>query len=161
MHRCPPFGALARANWFLTAFFELPRASLFGVTYPDERARPILERTLGVVLFQEQILRLAMELGRFTASEADELRRAIGFTRSTEHLERMKAKPRVALLRNAVTAEAAESIITSLASFALYGFPESPAISFALTTGPCWRRQTARSAADPHAASARLGSTAG
>lgn len=108
------------------------RAGRQPVTYPDERARSVLERTLGVVLFQEQILRLAMELGGFSASEADELRRAIGFTRSTERLDRMKAKLREALLRNGVTPEATESIITSLASFALYGFPESHAISFAL-----------------------------
>ena len=108
------------------------RAGKQAVTYPDERARPILERTLGVVLFQEQILRLAMELGGFSASEADELRRAIGFTRSTERLDRMKAKLKVALKNNGVTDEAAEYILTSLASFALYGFPESHAISFAL-----------------------------
>ncbi len=108
------------------------RAGKAPVTYPDERARPILERTLGVVLFQEQILRLAMELGGFSASEADELRRAIGFTRSTERIDRMKAKLKVALKKNAVTDEAAEYILTSLASFALYGFPESHAISFAL-----------------------------
>ena len=108
------------------------RAGKQPVTYPDERARPILERTLGVVLFQEQILRLAMELGGFSAAEADELRRAIGFTRSTERLDRMKAKLKVALKNNGVTDEAGEYILTSLASFALYGFPESHAISFAL-----------------------------
>jgi error-prone DNA polymerase len=102
------------------------------VTYPDERARPILERTLGVVLFQEQILRLAMELGGFSASEADELRRAIGFTRSQERLDRMKAKLLVSLKANGVSEPAADYIIRSLASFALYGFPESHAISFAL-----------------------------
>ena len=102
------------------------------VTYPDPRARPILERTLGVVLFQEQILRLAMELGGFTAAEADELRRAIGFTRSQERLDRMKAKLAQGLAGNGVSPAAAESILHSLASFALYGFPESHAISFAL-----------------------------
>lgn len=102
------------------------------VTYPDERTRPILERTLGVVLFQEQILRIAMELGGFTAAEADELRRAIGFTRSQERLHRIQAKLGVALRANGVTAEATEYILKSLTSFALYGFPESHAISFAL-----------------------------
>jgi error-prone DNA polymerase len=102
------------------------------VTYPDERARPILERTLGVVLFQEQILRLAMELGGFSASEADELRRAIGFTRSQERLDRMKARLTVAFRANNVSEPAVEYLIKSLASFALYGFPESHAISFAL-----------------------------
>jgi error-prone DNA polymerase len=108
------------------------RAGRQPVTYPDERARPILERTLGVVLFQEQILRLAMELGGFTAAEADELRRAIGFTRSPERLERMKARFGGALRANGVGEEAARSFLQSLASFALYGFPESHALSFAL-----------------------------
>ncbi|MDX2187953.1 MAG: error-prone DNA polymerase [Opitutaceae bacterium] len=108
------------------------RAGEEAVTYPDERARPILERTLGVVLFQEQILRLAMELGGFSAAEADELRRAIGFTRSKERLDRMQTRLSEALRANQVSEAATESIIRSLASFALYGFPESHAISFAL-----------------------------
>jgi error-prone DNA polymerase len=108
------------------------RAGEEPVTYPDERARPILERTLGVVLFQEQILRLAMELGGFSAAEADELRRAIGFTRSQERLDRMKDKLAVAFRANGVNEGAVDYLIRSLASFALYGFPESHAISFAL-----------------------------
>jgi error-prone DNA polymerase len=108
------------------------RAGEEPVTYPDERARPILERTLGVVLFQEQILRLAMELGGFTAAEADELRRAIGFTRSQERLDRMKERLAAAFRRNGVGEAAVDYLIRSLASFALYGFPESHAISFAL-----------------------------
>jgi error-prone DNA polymerase len=102
------------------------------VTYLDERARPILERTLGVVLFQEQMLRLAMELGGFTAAEADELRRAIGFTRSQERLNRMKAKLADGLRKNGVGEQACAWLLKSLESFALYGFPESHAISFAL-----------------------------
>jgi error-prone DNA polymerase len=102
------------------------------VTYLDERARPILERTLGVVLFQEQMLQLAMELGGFTATEADELRRAIGFTRSPERLVRMKTKLSDGLRKNGTTEEAAAWLLSSLESFALYGFPESHAISFAL-----------------------------
>ena len=108
------------------------RAGRQPVTYMDERARPILERTLGVVLFQEQILSLAMTLASFTAAEADELRRAIGFTRSPERLDRMKARLRSGLIANAVSADASERIVESLASFALYGFPESHALSFAL-----------------------------
>ncbi len=108
------------------------RAGREPVTYPDERARPILERTLGIVLFQEQMLRLAMELGGFTASEADELRRAIGFTRSPERMLKMGEKLREALRRNGVAEAAAAVILQSLASFSLYGFPESHAISFAL-----------------------------
>ncbi len=87
------------------------RAGEEPVTYPDERARPILERTLGVVLFQEQILRLAMELGGFTAAEADELRRAIGFTRSQERLDRMKERLTVAFRKNGVSEPAVEYLI--------------------------------------------------
>jgi len=102
------------------------------VTYVDERLKPILERTLGITLFQEQILRIAMELGGFTAAEADELRRAIGFTRSRDRLDRMEEKLAAGLKRNGVTAGASDSIRKSLATFALYGFPESHAISFAL-----------------------------
>lgn len=102
------------------------------VTYLDERLKPILERTLGIVLFQEQILRIAMELGGFTAADADELRRAIGFTRSRERLDRMEARLADGLKKNGVSAEASVAIQKSLSSFALYGFPESHAISFAL-----------------------------
>jgi error-prone DNA polymerase len=102
------------------------------VVYLDERLKPILERTLGIVLFQEQILRIAMELAGFTAGEADELRRAIGFTRSKERMNKMEAKLHAALLKHGATEQAAKSICESLASFALYGFPESHAISFAL-----------------------------
>jgi error-prone DNA polymerase len=108
------------------------RAGRQPVTYPDERTRPILERTLGIVLFQEQILRLAMEIGGFSAAEAGEFRRAIGFTRSTERLERMSAKFSAAMKANGVADEASAFIIKSISSFALYGFPESHAISFAL-----------------------------
>jgi error-prone DNA polymerase len=108
------------------------RQGLEPEVYLDERLRPILERTLGVVLFQEQILRIAMELGGFAADEADELRRAIGFTRSRERLERMERRLAEGLRKNGVSEAAAASIQQSLASFALYGFPESHAISFAL-----------------------------
>lgn len=108
------------------------RAGRQPVTYMDERARPILERTLGVVLFQEQVLSLAMTLALFTADEADQLRRAIGFLRSPERLERMKTKLRESLTANGVTPAAVDSLVASLSSFALYGFPESHALSFAL-----------------------------
>ena len=108
------------------------RADPRKITYPDPRAEPILRRTLGVVLFQEQILRLGMELGGFSAAEADELRRAIGFTRSPERLERLKEKLSAGLRQNRVSEEAIASIIKSLAAFAQYGFPEAHAISFAL-----------------------------
>jgi len=108
------------------------RAGREAVTYPDPRAEPILARTLGIVLFQEQMLRLAMELGGFTAAEADELRRAIGFTRTGERMRKMEAKLDAGLRRNGVGDEARGRLLKSLSSFSLYGFPESHAISFAL-----------------------------
>jgi error-prone DNA polymerase len=108
------------------------RAGRQSVTYPDERLRPILERTLGVTLFQEQILKIAMVLGGFSAAEADELRRAIGFKRSSGRIERMEAKLRDAMARNGVSPVAIDQVLHALATFALYGFPESHALSFAL-----------------------------
>ncbi|MGH7996919.1 MAG: DNA polymerase III subunit alpha [Opitutaceae bacterium] len=106
------------------------RAGREPVSYPDPRAEPILRRTLGIVLFQEQMLRLAMELGGFTAAEADELRRAIGFTRSAERLERMERRLDEGMRRNGVKDEARIQLRRALVSFALYGFPESHALSF-------------------------------
>jgi error-prone DNA polymerase len=108
------------------------RAGRQAVTYSDERLRPILDRTLGVTLFQEQILRIAMVLGGFTAAEADELRRAIGFKRSPGRMERVQAKLCDAMAHNGVPPAAIDEVIHALATFALYGFPESHALSFAL-----------------------------
>ena len=73
-----------------------------------------------------------MVLGRFTAAEADELRRAIGFRRSDGRMARMQAKLRESMARNGVSQAAQDEVVRSLASFALYGFPESHALSFAL-----------------------------
>ncbi len=108
------------------------RAGRQAVTYPDERLQPILERTLGVTLFQEQILKIAMVLGGFSAAEADALRRAIGFKRSSTRMERMQAKLRDAMANNGVSPAAIDEVLHALATFALYGFPESHALSFAL-----------------------------
>jgi error-prone DNA polymerase len=108
------------------------RAGREPVTYWDPRLIPILERTYGVVLFQEQLLRIAMELAHFSAAEADELRRSIDFKRSEERMKRMQGKLRDALAKNQTTDEASEKILHALSSFALYSFPESHALSFAL-----------------------------
>ncbi len=102
------------------------------VTFWDPRLEPILGRTYGVVLFQEQLLRIAMELANFTAGEADELRRSIDFKRNQERMKKMQAKLRTALAANQMTALATDRIIHALSSFALYSFPESHALSFAL-----------------------------
>jgi error-prone DNA polymerase len=100
---------------------------------------PVLGRTLGVPLFQEQILRTVMILADFDGAEADELRRAMGSRRSTERMERMTRLLRERMTRRGVAAEAQEKIIKGIGSFALYGFPESHAISFALIAyASCW-----------------------
>ncbi|HET7694260.1 MAG TPA: error-prone DNA polymerase [Vicinamibacterales bacterium] len=102
------------------------------VEYPHPSLQPILERTLGVPLFQEQLLRMAMVAAGFTGGEAEELRRAFGFKRSERRMQQIEGKLRAGMERQGITGDAAEQIIRSITSFALYGFPESHAASFAL-----------------------------
>jgi error-prone DNA polymerase len=102
------------------------------VTYYHDDLKPVLERTLGIPLFQEQMLKIAMVMADFTGSEAEELRRALSFHRSQERMQKVETKLRAALERKKVPAKTAEEIIKAIGSFALYGFPESHAISFAL-----------------------------
>ena len=93
---------------------------------------PVLERTLGVPLFQEQLLRMAMIAAGFTGGEAEELRRAFGFKRSEKLMKDVEVKLRAGMDRNGITGETQDTIVKSITSFALYGFPESHAASFAL-----------------------------
>jgi len=102
------------------------------VTYPHPSLQPILERTLGVPLFQEQLLRIAMVAANFTGGEAEDLRRAMGFKRSQARMREIEAKLRSGMTANGISPKAQEEIILSITSFALYGFPESHAASFAL-----------------------------
>jgi error-prone DNA polymerase len=102
------------------------------VTYPHPSLEPVLKRTLGVPLFQEQLLRLAMIAANFTGGEAEDLRRAMGFKRSQARMKEIEAKLRAGMTHNKIPLEAQEKIILSITSFALYGFPESHAASFAL-----------------------------
>jgi error-prone DNA polymerase len=108
------------------------RAGREPVTYPHPSLEPILARTLGVPLFQEQLLRMAMVAAGFTGGQAEELRRAMGFKRSEQRMKRIEGQLRDGMARRGITGEAAEGIIRSIGSFALYGFPESHAASFAL-----------------------------
>ena len=101
------------------------------VTYPHPSLEPVLRRTLGVPLFQEQLLRMAMIVAGFTGGEAEELRRAMGFKRSEKRMREIETKLRAGMTRNGITDEAQELIVQSITSFALYGFPESHAASFA------------------------------
>ena len=102
------------------------------VVYPHPSLEPILARTLGVPLFQEQLLRMAMVAAGFSGGEAEELRRAFGFKRSEKRMQQIEGKLRSGMARQGITGDAAEEIIRSITSFALYGFPESHAASFAL-----------------------------
>ena len=102
------------------------------VSYPHPSLQPILQRTLGVPLFQEQLLRMAMVAAGFTGGEAEELRRAFGFKRSEKRMAQVEGKLRAGMARQGITGDAVEDIIRSITSFALYGFPESHSASFAL-----------------------------
>jgi error-prone DNA polymerase len=92
----------------------------------------VLKRTLGVPLFQEQLIRIAMIAAGFTGGQAEELRRAFGFKRSEKRMREVEKQLREGMQRNDITGETQERIIQAITSFALYGFPESHAASFAL-----------------------------
>ena len=102
------------------------------VTYPHPALESVLKRTLGVPLFQEQLLRMAMICSGFTGGEAEELRRAFGFKRSEARMKEVEVKLRRGMENNGITGNTQDEIVHSISSFALYGFPESHAASFAL-----------------------------
>ena len=108
------------------------RQGVEDVVYPHPALEPILARTLGVPLFQEQLLRMAMVAAGFSGGEAEELRRAMGFKRSEKRMQQLEGRLRSGMAREGIVGEPAEAIIRSITSFALYGFPESHAASFAL-----------------------------
>src|SRR6266404_4884625 len=108
------------------------RAGKEPITYYDERLKPVLQRTLGVPLFQEQMLKIAMVMADFSGDEAEELRRALSFHRSEERMNKVSVKLRAAMERKNVPPDKIDKIIQTISSFALYGFPESHAISFAI-----------------------------
>jgi error-prone DNA polymerase len=93
---------------------------------------PVLKRTLGVPLFQEQLLRMAMIAAGFTGGEAEELRRAMGFKRSEKRMAEIEVKLRAGMERTGIRGKVQDDIVRSITAFALYGFPESHAASFAL-----------------------------
>jgi error-prone DNA polymerase len=108
------------------------RAGREPVTYPHPALEPILKRTLGVPIFQEQLLRLAMVAAGFSGGEAEELRRAMGMKRSVERMNRIEARLREGMTARGIVGEAQEEVVRGITSFALYGFPESHSASFAL-----------------------------
>jgi len=102
------------------------------VTYPHPSLESTLKRTLGVPLFQEQLLRMAMVVANFSGAEAEELRRAVGMRRSWERMKNLEGRLRSGMTANDIDTKTQEDIIQHISSFALYGFPESHAASFAL-----------------------------
>ena len=115
--------------------FLARREGLEPITYPDERLEPILKRTLGIAIFQEQAMRIAIAVGNFTAGEANELRKKIGawgvkdFNRD---LNPILKKLDQGMKQNGIAPEFAEQILGQMKGFAEYGFPESHAVSFSL-----------------------------
>jgi error-prone DNA polymerase len=115
--------------------FLARREGLEPITYPDKRLEPILKRTLGIAIFQEQAMRIAIEVGNFSGGEADELRKKIGswgikdFDREINPLLK---KLEQGMQENGIAAEFAKQIIAQMKGFSDYGFPESHAVSFSL-----------------------------
>ncbi len=102
------------------------------VSYAHPLLEPVLKRTLGVPLFQEQLLKIAIVCADFSGGEAEELRRAFGFKRSEARMKEIEVKLRRGMAGKGLTSKAQDEIVQAITSFALYGFPESHAASFAL-----------------------------
>lgn len=117
------------------------RQGIEPVEYADERLVPILERTLGVPIFQEQVMAMAVAVGGFSPGEADQLRRAMGAWRKRGGLAELTDRLMDGLLRNGLQPEYAERVCKQIQGFAEYGFPESHAASFAqLVYISAWQR---------------------
>ena len=102
------------------------------VSFPDERLRPILERTLGVPLFQEQVMRIAIAVGGFSPGEANELRRHMGAWSLKGHMGPWLGRLADGMRKNGISEDFVQGILGQMRGFAHYGFPESHAVSFAL-----------------------------
>ncbi|MEI6833667.1 MAG: error-prone DNA polymerase [bacterium] len=108
------------------------RHGLEPITYPDERLRPILHRTLGIPIFQEQVMRIAMAVGSFTPGEANELRKNMGAWTMRGDINPWLERLAEGMQKNGISPEFASAILSQMRGFAEYGFPESHAVSFAL-----------------------------
>src|SRR5690606_6866855 len=101
------------------------------VTYLHPLLKPALEKTLGIPLFQEQLMQMAMSAAGFDGALADQLRRAMGSKRSPERMEALRARFMEGAHERGITGDVALSIFDKLKSFSDFGFPESHAFSFA------------------------------
>ncbi|KAA9153498.1 error-prone DNA polymerase [Microbacterium lushaniae] len=102
------------------------------VTYAHPKLEPVLERTMGVPVFQEQLMQMAVAVGDCTAEDADLLRRAMGSKRGVERIEKLREKLYAGMARNGLTGEVADGIYAKIQAFANFGFAESHSLSFAL-----------------------------
>jgi error-prone DNA polymerase len=101
------------------------------VTYLHPRLEPILQRTLGVPIFQEQLMEMAVAIGGFSPAESDELRQAMAAKRSEIRMMKLKSRLYAGMAENGIEGDAADQIFDALAAFANFGFPESHSVSFA------------------------------
>ncbi|GIJ68652.1 error-prone DNA polymerase [Virgisporangium ochraceum] len=112
------------------------------VTYPHPKLEETLKRTLGVPLFQEQLMQMAIDVAGFSPAESDELRRAMGSKRSSEKMARVRERLYTGMAANGITGDLADDLYTKLAAFANYGFPESHSMSFAyLVFASAWLKR--------------------
>ncbi|MFT4051216.1 MAG: error-prone DNA polymerase [Microbacterium sp.] len=102
------------------------------VTYAHPKLKPVLERTLGIPIFQEQLMQMGMAVGDLTGEDADVLRRAMGSKRGIERIASVRAKLYEGMARNGLVGEAADDIYAKIQAFANFGFAESHSLSFAL-----------------------------
>ncbi len=108
------------------------RNGLEPVVYADKRLEPILERTYGTIIFQEQLMRVAIAVGNFTAGEANEIRKNIGSFSAKGNIGRWVVKLTQGMVDNGISREFIEEVVKQIQGFSSYGFPESHAASFAL-----------------------------
>ncbi|WP_431071898.1 error-prone DNA polymerase [Microbacterium phyllosphaerae] len=102
------------------------------IPYPHDDLKPILERTLGIPIFQEQLIQMATAIGDCTADEADLLRRAMGSKRGLEKIEKVRDKLYAGMTRRGLSAEQSDRIYAQIQAFSNFGFAESHSLSFAL-----------------------------
>src|SRR5262249_25743302 len=111
-------------------------------TAPHPLLEKALSKTLGVPLFQEQLMQMAIDVAGFSPAEADELRRAMGAKRSQERMGLIRDRLYAGMAANGITGEIADDLYDKLAAFANYGFPESHAMSFAhLVYASAWLKR--------------------
>lgn len=112
--------------------FVRRKMGLEPTTYPHEKLKPVLERTLGIPVFQEQLMQMGMVIGGLTGEDADLLRRAMGSKRGIERIDSLKEKLYAGMAENGLVGDAADAIYAKIQAFANFGFAESHSLSFAL-----------------------------